>query len=67
MQNYSEQYDQCNCAADGIQVAEGDCNPDLDVRQVCQDEVRLSITSDSSELASALSFNPGTTYYLMSK
>ena len=67
MQNYQEQYDQCKCNATGIQVEAGDCDPALDIRQVCQNEIELSITSTSNDLDSAIKFEPGTKYYLMSE
>ena len=59
------QYDQCNCTADGIENP--DCSASTTIRQVCQDEVLLTITLDSKDLDSALSFEPGTTLYLISE
>ena len=55
----------CNCTADGLRNP--DCNVSITTRQVCQDEVLIAITSDSNDLKSALSFESGTTYYLISE
>lgn len=43
------------------------CLPTTTTRQICQDEVLIEITSVSKDLNSALSFNPGETYYFISK
>ena len=43
------------------------CLPKTTTRQICQDEVIIQITSVSKELNSALSFNPGETYYFISE
>ena len=54
----------CNCNAEGVENP--DCSASTTIRQVCQDEVRIAITFNSKDLASALSFEPGT-YYLISE
>ena len=54
------------CDYNGEGVETPDCQASTTVRQVCQDEVYLKITTASNdhELASALSFEPGI-YYLI--
>ena len=54
----------CDCNATGVEKP--DCTVSTTIRQVCQDEVHITITLNSKDLASALSFEPGT-YYLISK
>ena len=54
----------CDCNAEGVENP--DCSASTTVRQVCQDEVLLKVITASNELASALSFEPGT-YYLISE
>lgn len=62
LQTDLRQYEMCDCNAEGVE------NPDCTntVRQVCFDEVQLAITTNSKDLDSALSFEPGT-YYLISE
>ena len=48
-------------------VEDPDCEPSITTRQICQDEVLITITLDSDNLGNALSFEPGTTYYLISE
>ena len=60
-QNYRQQYEKC-----GVDYV--DCTPSITTRQICQDdEVIVAIKSASSELPYALSFQPDTTYYLISE
>lgn len=54
----------CDCNATGVEAP--DCRATTTTRQVCQDEVHISVALNSNDLASALSFEPGT-YYLISK
>ena len=49
------------------QIVMPNCNVTVTTRQICQDEVHIEITFDSKNLNSALSFEPGTTYYLISE
>ena len=52
----------CDCNATGVDNP--DCRVSTTTRQVCQDEVLMTITTASSELTSALSFEPGTYYFI---
>ena len=66
MQNYLEQYENCSCFA----VSEGtnvNCAAESPTMHVCQEKVMITITFDSKNLDSALSFQPNTTYYLISE
>ena len=54
----------CDCNATGVEAP--DCRATTTTRQVCQDEVHISMTLNSNDLASALSFEPGI-YYLISE
>ena len=65
VQNHHTQYDECDCNATGVENP--NCDPDITTRQICQDEVIIEITFDSKDNPSALSFEPDTTYYLISK
>ena len=64
LQTDLRQYEMCDCNATGVDSP--DCNPSTTVRQVCQDEVHMTITANSNDLAGALSFQLGT-YYLISE
>jgi hypothetical protein len=54
----------CDCNTEGVENP--DCSSSTTTQQVCQDEVLLTITVNSNELAGALNFEPGT-YYLISE
>ena len=56
------QYEMCDCNATGVDNP--DCSATTTTRQVCQDEVLMTITTASNELASALSFEPGIYYFI---
>ena len=65
LQRDLRQYEMCDCNAEGVENP--DCGASITIRHVCQDEVHITITSDSNNLNSALSFEEATTYYLISK
>ena len=52
----------CDCNATGVDNP--DCSATTTTRQVCQDEVIMTITTASNELVSALSFEPGIYYFI---
>ena len=69
VQKHIQQYQECNCSA-ATQTATfsmEECMAGLTTRAICQDEVIIAITYNSNTLNSALSFEPNTTYYLISE
>ena len=67
MQGHLEQYKDCNCRAAMATMNSRECDPTTTARHICQDEVFLDITLNSEHLNSALSFQPNTTFYLISE
>ena len=69
VQKHIEQYQECNCSAatQTTTFSMEECMAGLTTRAVCQDEVIIAIMYNSNTLNSALSFEPDTTYYLISE